>query len=131
MTSDLWANLASKRYIEFYAHTGLKIWLGEAAYNAKLMQLVPIIEKRFDVKLKKNYPKERMEAYTKIGGTWHLDDSYTVFGRVVSGMQVVEKIAAVETAPGDRPVEPVYVTMVVEEIPKKRIMEYPDIYAVK
>jgi peptidyl-prolyl cis-trans isomerase B (cyclophilin B) len=104
---------------------------GEAAYNAKLMQLVPVIEKRFDVKLKKNYPVERMEAYTRIGGTWHLDDSYTVFGRVVSGMQVVKKIAAVQTAPGDRPVEPVYMTMVVEEIPKKRIMEYPDIYAVK
>jgi peptidyl-prolyl cis-trans isomerase B (cyclophilin B) len=104
---------------------------GEAAYNAKLMQLVPVIEERFDVQLKKKYPKDRLQAYTRIGGTWHLDDAYTVFGRVVSGMQVVEQIAAVQTAPGDKPVEPVYMTVEVEEISQKQIREFPDIYSVK
>jgi peptidyl-prolyl cis-trans isomerase B (cyclophilin B) len=37
----------------------------------------------------------------------HLDKQYTVFGQVIEGMEVVHKIAAVPTGPGDRPIEPV------------------------
>lgn len=104
---------------------------GEKAYTEEIMKLVPMIEQRFDVDLQKNYPDERVKAYTTIGGTWHLDDAYTVFGRVTSGMNVVEKIAAVETLPGDRPAAPVYMTMEVREVEKQAIAELPDIYAVQ
>ena len=38
-----------------------------------------------------------------------LDTKHTVFGKVVSGMEVVKEIEAVETFPGDRPVEPVVI----------------------
>jgi peptidyl-prolyl cis-trans isomerase B (cyclophilin B) len=44
-------------------------------------------------------------------GTPQLDGSYTVFGEVVSGLEVVDKIAAVKTQPGDRPVQDVRMTM--------------------
>jgi peptidyl-prolyl cis-trans isomerase B (cyclophilin B) len=37
------------------------------------------------------------------GGTAFLDRDYTVFGRVIKGLDVIDKIAAVETLPGDRP----------------------------
>ncbi len=47
------------------------------------------------------------EAYTTVGGTPHLDDAYTVFGQVVEGMDVVDRIAAVETGQRDRPEEDV------------------------
>jgi cyclophilin family peptidyl-prolyl cis-trans isomerase len=40
-------------------------------------------------------------------GTPHLDGAYTVFGEVISGMEVIDKIANVRTAPGDRPIEDV------------------------
>ena len=40
-------------------------------------------------------------------GTPHLDGGYTVFGEVLEGLEVVDKIATVQTAPGDRPVEDV------------------------
>ena len=43
------------------------------------------------------------QAYTTVGGTPWLDKNYTVFGEIVEGMDVIDKIAAVETLPGDRP----------------------------
>ena len=53
------------------------------------------------------YTAEDREKYKTIGGTPFLDNNYTVFGEVVEGLDVIDKIAAVQTAPGDRPVEDV------------------------
>lgn len=51
------------------------------------------------------YTPEIREAYMNEGGTPHLDGSYTVFGRVISGMDVVDKIQKAETDGNDRPLE--------------------------
>lgn len=53
------------------------------------------------------YSEEDIAKYESIGGTPFLDNDYTVFGEVVEGMEVIDKIAAVQTAPGDRPVQDV------------------------
>jgi cyclophilin family peptidyl-prolyl cis-trans isomerase len=50
-------------------------------------------------------PQEVRKAYTTIGGTPHLDDAYTVFGEVVEGFDVIDKIAKVQTNNQDRPLE--------------------------
>lgn len=51
------------------------------------------------------YSKGQREEYLKIGGTPFLDRAYTVFGRVIKGMEVIDKIAAVATNPSNRPKE--------------------------
>ncbi len=59
------------------------------------------------------YTAEQRAAYKEIGGTPFLDRDYTVFGQVVEGLDVIDKIAAVQTnkALGDRPVKDVKMTV--------------------
>ncbi len=61
------------------------------------------IERNKNVK----YSPEQRELYKNLGGTPQLDNDYTVFGEVVEGIEVVDKIAAVKTASPNRPVEDV------------------------
>jgi peptidyl-prolyl cis-trans isomerase B (cyclophilin B) len=52
-------------------------------------------------------PWEQKEVYMSIGGTPHLDRAYTVFGEVISGLEVIDKIAAVKTDQMARPIKDV------------------------
>ncbi|MDL5045069.1 peptidylprolyl isomerase [Oscillatoria amoena NRMC-F 0135] len=67
------------------------------------------------------FSDQQKQAYTIAGGTPHLDGEYTVFGKVISGLDVIDKIAAVEKNPGDRPASDVRMIITVEEMPKSKI----------
>jgi len=60
-----------------------------------------------------HYTPDQLEEYKTLGGTPQLDRGYTVFGRVVKGLDVIDKIAAVQTVSGDRPVKDVKMKVLV------------------
>lgn len=59
-----------------------------------------------------HFTPEQVEAYTTVGGTPHLDGEYTVFGEVLEGMDIVDKIQQVKTDRNDRPEEDVKILKV-------------------
>ena len=65
----------------------------------------------YQQRLGKTFTQEQIDAYTTVGGIPHLDGEYTVFGEVVEGMDVIDKIAGVKTDYQDVPVEPVTMTI--------------------
>lgn len=58
------------------------------------------------------YPEDIIKAYMEQGGTPWLDHKHTVFGQVIEGMDVVDKITNVETSYGDKPVVDVVINKI-------------------
>jgi len=56
------------------------------------------------------FTPEMRDDYMRLGGTPHLDGTYTVYGKVVEGMDIVDKIEAAETDANDRPIEDIRIT---------------------
>ena len=71
--------------------------------------------KMVEQRMGKSFTPEQAEAYATVGGTPFLDGDYTVFGEVVEGMEVIDKIAAVPCGPMDRPIEDVKMKMSIIE----------------
>lgn len=79
----------------------------KAGDNAGLLELQDSLEAQArtlaDKEEKFRFTPEQVKAYSTVGGAPHLDGSYTVFGEVVEGMDVVEKIETAKTNRADRP----------------------------
>lgn len=89
------------------------------------------VEQELNIDLNRDVSPRLVETYTKTAGAPHLDGEYTVFGRVVEGLDIIDKLADVKTGAGDRPNKPTYLTIEVELVPKKEITkkygyEYPE-----
>ena len=69
----------------------------------------------YEDRLGKVFGAKERQAYKTVGGTPHLDGDYTVFGEVIEGMDVVDKIAAVKTGYMDAPVDAVTMTIEIEK----------------
>jgi cyclophilin family peptidyl-prolyl cis-trans isomerase len=76
----------------------------EPALNAELAKKGPF-----------KYSDEARNAYKTIGGTPHLDHNYTVFGEVVEGLEVIDKIVAMQTDGNNRPLQDVRMQVSVVE----------------
>lgn len=62
-------------------------------------------------RIKVTFTDEQKETYKEIGGTPFLDNNYTVFGEVIEGLEVIDKIADVATNRGNRPLKDVKMTV--------------------
>mgnify|MGYP002854934836 FL=1 len=61
------------------------------------------------------FPPEVRDAYQQVGGTPHLDTQYTVFGEVIEGMDIVDRIQKAATDDNDRPIADIHILRAVKE----------------
>ena len=77
--------------------------------NVVISEIKNIVLKDVD---KFTFSEEQLKAYETIGGTPFLDNGYTVFGEVVSGIHIIDSICTSPTLPGDKPQEPIVILSV-------------------
>lgn len=94
--------------------------LRKARNQAGLQELQDKLIAETKMKMKElpapKFTPEQQEAYTTVGGTPFLDNQYTVFGEVESGLEVVAEIQQCATLSADRPKEDISMTMTIETI---------------
>jgi cyclophilin family peptidyl-prolyl cis-trans isomerase len=119
---------ALQQFLAKPENTGLRDSLGKLystttreAFNKKVVSLIPQIEKETGAKITKDVSPEAVKAYTTNGGVPFLDGDYTVFGEVIKGLDVIDKIAAVKKDGADRPLEDVRMFVTAKELSKKKI----------
>lgn len=121
-------NTGLQQFISKPVHQSLRDTLGQL-YSAgdvyklkkKIFSLAPQIEKETGLKISKEVSPEKIQAYTTVGGTPFLDGGYTVFGEVIQGFEIIDKIAMEKKNGADRPLEDVVMIVSVEELSKKKI----------
>lgn len=74
-------------------------------------EIEPLIEEEMEEEDSFAFSEEQREMYKNEGGAPHLDGAYTVFGEIYEGMDVLDSISAVETGPGDRPLDDIIMEM--------------------
>jgi len=89
----------------------------QAGLDALQKELAALTEAEFAKNPEKGgFTAAQKKAYSTIGGTPHLDGEYTVFGEVVEGLEIVEKIQSCQTGQNDRPKTDIKMEMnIVEE----------------
>ena len=76
---------------------------GSQFFIVQAKEVSPDLIKMMEEAVSQGYSEAFIDAYSHLGGTPHLDDRHTVFGQVIEGMDVVDKIAAVDRDEMDKP----------------------------
>lgn len=93
----------------------------EELYRKLFLALKPRVVKETGMDVSQTVPPEKLKAYSTVGGAPMLDGNYTIFGKVIKGLDVLDKIADVEKDASDRPVKDVPMSVTVEELSEKTI----------
>ncbi len=111
---DLFSNATLKR--DYLKYKKLKYNDSAMVIERQLDQWIePIYEKRAHY----TFSEEQVKVYKQIGGTPHLDGNYTIYGEVIYGMDVVDKIANVGTDKNDRPLLDIPMKVTILRKPKR------------
>lgn len=96
----------NKELMDKYMHA---IKSGDRLTSADIVNKTkPMVDERMK---KYKFTEKQWEIYTTIGGTPHLDNSYTVFGELIEGFDVLDSIAQVKTDRNNRPLEDVVMSV--------------------
>lgn len=93
----------------------------EPGFKAYLDKLRPVVEKQLGSSVEKDISPETLKKYSTVGGTPMLDGQYTVFGKVIGGLEVIDKIAAASRDQFERPLDDIRMVVTVEEVPRRKI----------
>ena len=85
------------------------------------ISLSEVCEEKYGLQIRKTISDDILKAYTTVGGVPHLDGAYTVFGRIVEGLDVIDKIASVKTGAADKPLDDIPMTFKIKKISKEKI----------
>ena len=99
---------------EQYYKDPSKINLSSSPYNFYIIQKGPLSDNYMDkIEIKYNIKisESKRKVYRKTGGSPHLDNEYTVFGEVISGLSIVDKISSQITNGKNRPLKNIYLTV--------------------
>ena len=100
------------------APRGQQLGMGDPGYTIPAEILPQLKHKKGALAAARTNNPERRSSGSQFyivhndNGTPHLDGAYTVYGEVIDGMNVIDKIANVKTLPGDRPEEDVKIISV-------------------
>lgn len=81
------------------------------AFQNYVKSLQAIVDKQYNKNEPDKIDYDQIDTYLRLGGAPHLDGDYTVFGELISGFEVLDKIGNSQTRPGDRPLKDVRMKM--------------------
>jgi peptidylprolyl isomerase len=90
-----------KKFVQFQNQSNID------SLQALTKKIEPKIDSMYAKASKFTFTAEERQAYTTVGGAPHLDGNYTVFGEVVEGLDIIDKIATTPVDKNDRPLQDV------------------------
>ncbi len=119
---------ALQKFFENPANKGAYDSLG-AAYQSNdeelfrklFISLKPRVVKETGMDVSQTVAPDKLKAYSTIGGAPVLDGSYTVFGKVIKGLEVIDKIAETQKDQSERPLHDIPMKVTVEEMSRNKI----------
>lgn len=125
LKNNIFVQLLYKKQNKVYKDKYLRYYVQQR--KDSMVVVAAKFQREVDSLLKKRTPykftNEQREIYKTIGGAAHLDGNYSVFGEVVGGIEVVDKIAEVKVAGPARPVEDVVMIVKVLKMTQKEFIE--------
>jgi peptidyl-prolyl cis-trans isomerase B (cyclophilin B) len=111
VNNPILAELKRKYYLPHKEELGRLKQEDPRGFNSLLGEIRSKIDFEFTLSDRLIFTEAQREAYTTVGGCPDLDGEYTVFGEVVEGLEVIDRIASLATDKNDRPLKDVVITV--------------------